>query len=459
MSCYHKKITTLNNQVENLFFELLQVAIGCRKDLSKVPSDREWYALYDLAEKHSVIGVCFAGIERLPKEQHPPMDLLMDWLGQAEYIKTQNEEVNKAIPEVCSRFLDKTSVPRVERQASGFKPVVLKGQGLAQLYNANSDSNSNLGLLRTSGDIDVLIGDCMPSDGLIRKVCEVATANGTEYLHATYHHCDFGKVAGVEVEAHWRASWFYTPWYNRRFQRFCNSSLDSPSTCSGTELSSVSNSSENHSIPTPSLAFNRVYVLVHIYRHLFSEGIGLRQLLDYYMVLRASAVSKVSEFQVSGDDDEKPRNKKQETAEGNPFWPQEKIETMQRLRELGMERFTAAVMWVLGYCFANSNPNSDSNIIGSKQGSLSYQDWMLCEPNEKDGRFLLQEIMVAGNFGKHDDRYARRKDESYPRYALRKVKRNVSLFRFGAWEMIWTPLWRIWHICWWMRRHNKEVRL
>lgn len=47
-------------------------------------------------------------------------------------------------------------------------------------------------------------------------------------------------------------------------------------------------------IPTPIVSFNAVYQLCHIYRHLFDEGIGLRQLLDYYFVLRALHIEQGS---------------------------------------------------------------------------------------------------------------------------------------------------------------------
>ena len=36
----------------------------------------------------------------------------------------------------------------------------------------------------------------------------------------------------------------------------------------------------------PSDEMNRVYMLVHMYRHVFSEGIGLRQMMDYAMLLK-----------------------------------------------------------------------------------------------------------------------------------------------------------------------------
>lgn len=67
---------------EQLFFELIQVAIGNSTCLTQTPTSEDWYALFSLAEKHSLISVCFAGVEKLNiQQQVPPMELLMDWLG------------------------------------------------------------------------------------------------------------------------------------------------------------------------------------------------------------------------------------------------------------------------------------------------------------------------------------------------------------------------------------------
>lgn len=367
--------------VYQLFFELLQVAIGTRDGMSRVPTAEEWYALYDLADKHSVVGFCFGGIEKLAKDARPPRQLFMPWMGEAESVKEQNRTVDTATLTTIARFQD-----------FGYRCCVLKGQALARLYPRPE--------LRASGDIDLLIGDCMPSDEMIKRACEMAVDNRTEYLHATYHHCDYGMVDDTEVEIHWRASWFYTPWYNKRFQRFCHEQCVKSDFITKDELSGIL---------VPSLDFDLVFVLVHVYRHLFNEGIGLRQLLDYYMVQRRLDTSKE--------------------------------ETMRVLRRLGMSRFTAAVMWVM------------------KERLGMTDECLLCEPNEKDGRFLLGEVMQGGNFGQHDERYAQREGESYFKFALRKLRRNMTIFRFGGWEMTFTPLWRFWHIYWWMRKHNEKVKL
>ncbi len=103
-------------------------------------------------------------------------------------------------------------------------------------------------------------------------------------------------------------------------------------------------------------------------------------------------------------------------------------------------RFTAALMWVLKECFGLSDEH------------------LFCEPDEKAGKFLLFEIMEAGNFGQTDDRYARRVGESYFPFAIRKVKRAMKLFEFGPWETICTPFWRVWHVWWWIRKHNQRIK-
>lgn len=398
--------------IHRLFFELLQVAIGTRDVLSCVPTDEEWYALYDLADKHSVTGLCFGAIEKMPREQRPPRALFMPWMGEAEGVKDQNGFVNEAIGETLRCFSKLMDDGLRNDGQTGLKCCVLKGQALARLYPRPE--------LRTSGDIDLLIGDCFPQDALINRVCRMAEENGSDYVHATYHHCDYGKVKDVDVEIHWRASWFYTPWYNKRFQRFCQTECLKP------EFGRMDNA---FGIPVPTQAFDLVFILVHIYRHLFFEGIGMRQLVDYYMVAVHS-----SQTTLSGEGEGM-------SSHGDVNPETSKAETMQLLRHLGMARFTAAMMWIM------------REVLGMDEAHL------LCRPNEKDGRFLLSEVMMSGNFGHHDERYAQREGESYYKFALRKVKRNLKLFRFGGWEMTFTPLWRMWHIYWWMKRHNEKVKL
>lgn len=357
-----------------IFFELIQIAIGKREQLSHNPTEEEWQELYSLAKKQAMVGITFLGVERLSNEQRPPKKILLQWYTATEQIKARSAEMDKKALMVANRFLK-----------DGFCSVILKGQGIAQLYPK--------GEYRTSGDIDIWI-NAQRKD--ITRYLRIYVPN----CEILYHHADFPTIKGLNIEVHIIPSWMNSPFTNRRLQRFFRkrakvlfAETDSPYT----------------ELPVPSLAFNRIYILIHIYRHLFHEGIGLRQLLDYYFVLSKGATEE------------------------------ERKETMSTLRTLKMERFTSAVMWVLQTVF------------------LLEDKFLLTEPKEREGRFLLNEIMLAGNFGHYDERIRRIKNESSLQVFTRRVSRNFRFIRSYPSEVIWSPFFKIWH-WFWRKRMNRNVK-
>ena len=52
-----------------MLFELIQIALGKRESLSHIPTQEEWNRLYAEAQKQSVVGIAFEGVQELPKEQ------------------------------------------------------------------------------------------------------------------------------------------------------------------------------------------------------------------------------------------------------------------------------------------------------------------------------------------------------------------------------------------------------
>ena len=388
-----------------LFFELLQTAIGSRQALTHAPSAEEWSELYALAQKQALTGIAFRGVERLPEGQRPPKPLLMQWYMATEHIKAMNADLDRKALGVAHKFLDE-----------GFPNVILKGQGIARLYRADrltitadardglqtlfatstpdgdtkhytlntATADDKLSTYRTPGDIDIWLHS--KREAILEYV-----RKHVPDCKPVYHHVDFSVVEGLAIEVHFTPSWMNSPVTNRRLQRFF-----------GEHLSSSASSPEE--LPIPSLTFNRVYILVHIYRHLFAEGIGLRQLLDYYFVL----------------------------CQG--FTEEEREETMRTLRSLRMQRFVGAVMWVLKQVFAIDDR------------------YMLIVPDEHEGRFLLDEIMQAGNFGQYDQRLQHQQGESALHWGLRKVKRNFRFVRSYPSEVLWSPLFKLWHY-FWRKRH------
>ena len=392
-----------------LFFELLQVAIGNRKMLTHTPTAEEWSELYTLAQRQTLVGIAFRGIEQLPAAQRPSKALLMQWYMATERIKSLNADLDRKAMMVANRFLEE-----------GFPGLVLKGQGISKLYILRDNDNENinqpfgreklpsastLGVYRTSGDIDIWL------HGKRKDILSYVRHHVPD-CKPVYHHVDFPVVDGLDIEVHFTPSWMNSPVTNRRLQRFFRESAGFNSQtvplfiegrAGRSEAEGVTNVARRQSyseIPSPSLAFNRVYILVHIYRHLFHEGIGLRQLMDYYFVLHQG------------------------------FTEKEREETMRTLRSLKMQRFTAAVMWVL------------QEVYGMESR------YLLTEPNEREGRFLLSEIMLAGNFGQYDERLQHERGEAALHWGLRKIKRNFRFVRSYPSEVLWSPVFKLWHYFW-----------
>lgn len=133
--------------MNKLFFELIRVAIGNQVCLSRTPKVKEWQELYAMAKKQSLVGICFAGVQKLQTQRLAPNSwgdergemLYLQWMGMAAKIQQRNEMLNKKGEELMAQLKD-----------AGMDACILKGQSLAPYYN-------DLAALRQSGDIDVWV--------------------------------------------------------------------------------------------------------------------------------------------------------------------------------------------------------------------------------------------------------------------------------------------------------------
>ena len=370
-----------------LFFELLQIAIGNLSELSRIPTEEEWENLMETAANQSLLGITFAGVNKLPREQWPSKQTLRQWLGRSHLIEQKNALVTEVCVDLCRQF-----------EEDGFKVCVLKGQANHAYYP------SDLANKRSCGDIDlwVIPINSEGKRGRVREVIEYVkekfVLKGLCHLHAI-----IPKVRGIPVEVHFHPSFMNNPIHNKRFQsRFA----DFDKCVCRKEI-------EVGTLPAMSVESDVIFQMNHIYRHLIDEGVGLRQVLDYYFLCN-SFYSNVN------------------TAEK---WADTSRETMIEVRRLGMERFTGALMYVLRVVFGMSDEK------------------MICPACEKDGRFLLSEIMIAGNFGRSDPRMTELETHSsHLGYqisrAWRRIKRNMRFFTSYPGEVFWEPFARIWHFLW-----------
>lgn len=372
------------------FFELLQIAVGNRDKLTRSLSADEWVSLYNMAKTQALVGIGFAGVSKLTQEQIPPTDLLSRWFFEASRIQEKNARLSAECADVCKQL-----------EHDGFDCVVLKGQGNLDAYGGG------LAPYRTPGDIDVWIrpkGEMEFAVSSGRTDAHYETYNGreavveyarmqaratglSEKLLIRYHHVDMPWSCNADVEAHFVPMYLNNPRLNRRLQRFFEKQGEPVINSQG--------------FPVPSASFNAIYQLTHIYKHLFEEGIGLRQLLDYYFVLK-----KLAEC------------------------PGQDVETMRVLKSLHLDKLAAAVMYVLQTVFAMPD------------------EYLICEPDEKEGRWLLNEIMEAGNFGKYDKRKGDLTNESSFHKFIRKTKHSLSLVKHYPHEALWEPGFRLYHFFW-----------
>lgn len=370
------------NTTDKLFFELVRVALGTRKCLSRFPSAVEWGKLYEIARKQSLVGICFAGVQKIQSfetsgtsvctetDERTPCNLTkmeyLRWLGMAVMIQHRNEAVTQRCIDL-QRVLSKDKIPN----------CILKGQGIAKLYG------EQLCHLRQSGDIDVWC------EGGRDQIYKYSMEKLGEISGANYHHIHFPVFEDTEVEMHIYPSFLSSPLRNKRLQDFCK--LYAPCECKTEEIS------------TPSLAFNLVFIMLHCYRHLSGHGVGMRQVMDYYFVLREASL------QLS---------------------PEGKRESVMWIKKLGMERFARALAWVIGYVF-DGDPNSPSFRKGLGEGSFV--------PDEKEGRFLLSEIMQTGNMGHADERVDRSNLNSALGRYIYNFKRDLHVMRICPHEALWEP--------------------
>lgn len=361
--------------MEKKHIGFLRFCIDAKAEIKDEFHDIDWNYMYDFAYRQTLSGILFEGIRRLPAEYAPPRPVLMKWIGISNAIEKQNIIQNRNVQEAVRMF-----------EADGFRCCILKGQGNAAMY-PNPFS-------RMPGDIDIWLSG---NDSEIMRYVR----NKTPDCEFCYHHVEFPPFNNTEIEVHYRPSFMNNPFYNRRLQQWFRDMAEQQ--FGNIVMLPQSDNDEDKGIPVPTYRFNCVFQMSHIYHHVLHEGIGLRQLLDYYFLLKSV---------------ERPD-----------------ADIGRLLRRFGMQGISGAVMYVLKEIFALD------------------EGLMVVPPDEKRGRMLLNEIFISGNFGHHDDR----QKWIYKSQLNRNIGRFVRDFRFVRLypgECLWEPAFRLWHFFW--RMVNKK---
>ena len=370
------------------FFAFQRYCLGYKGNMSKIVARMDWQELYSFASKLALLGLCFEGIERLGKEypeelkQNPiGRELLMNWMGKAQQIRRQNMKVNAVAGKLFAMLRE-----------DGMRCCVLKGQGNALMY-PNPYS-------RTPGDIDVWI------DASRERIMEYTQKKFELGDDIRLQHLET-SLDGVPVELHFFPCSMNNPIYHARLQKWFKRNADLQ--CS--HIVSLPDGAGDIAIPTSS--FNVVYQLCHLYHHFFDEGVGMRQIIDYYYVVISDYLLVINDESLVIRD------------------------TLQReLKHLGLWKFAGAVMYVL------------KEVLGLSE------EKMIVPVDEKRGKLLLAEILDGGNFGRHFSKYARFTHQSMGKKYFLKIWRNMHFVRYYPAEALCEPVFRTWHFFW--RMKNKK---
>ena len=454
-------------------FLFLNYCLGKKVDISKVVANLDWRQLYTFASHQAILGFCFDGINRLGQEypdelkQNPiERELLMTWMGKAQQIRRQNMKVNVVAGKLFSMLRE-----------DGLRCCILKGQGNALMYPKPYSRNP--------GDIDVWVNASR------EDITDYAKRNFYLEDDIRYQHIET-SVDGVPVELHFFPCTMNNPIYNARLQKWFKRNADLQ--CSNV----VSLPDGLGEIAVPTTAFNVIYQLTHLYHHFFDEGIGMRQIIDYFLVvndfsknvflnnksskitpslftLKEGSTSHPDPLTLRGEGGNRPTRCSEplRSKVGGPSKVSPDCAGWDR-RDVSGDTSSVSCSSASGSSITSvrsafTTDSSASTALDVVQRELKYlglwkfagavmyvlkevlglsEDKMIVPVDEKRGRLLLAEILDGGNFGRHFSKYGGFTHQSMGKKYFLKIWRNMHFVRYYPAEALCEPLFRTWHFFW-----------
>ena len=463
-------------------FLFLRYSLGDKVDMSIVVANIDWQQLYSFATKQTIIGICFDGIKRLSEEYTEELkkkpierDLLMTWMGVSQQIRRQNMKVNAVASKLYSMLRE-----------DGLRCCILKGQGNALMYpNAYS---------RNPGDIDVWVNASR------EQITEYAKKHFKLGDDIRYQHIET-SVDGVPVELHFFPCTMNNPIYNARLQKWFKRNAD----LQYSKIVSLPDGIGEIAIPTT--AFNVVYQLTHLYHHFFDEGIGMRQIIDYILVVNDFSKNvflnnDLSNHPVNFSNHPVPLSKEGSTfspspsssgsgdvtapsrcseplrsKDGGPSKVSPDCAGWDRLDAIGASKPSPNCAGWDRLAIEGDNSAGSTTVVTSSastaldvvQKELKYlglwkfagavmyvlhkalglsEEKMIAPMDEKRGKLLLAEILNGGNFGQHFTKYGHFTQQGMAKKYFLKIWRNMHFVRYYPAEALSEPIFRTWHFFW-----------
>lgn len=316
-----------------------------------MPTVTDWPAVKDFAKKQALIGIC------RPQTRPDSLDedLYLQWMVPVYQLERLNLKLTKRIELLFDLF-----------EKDGFPCCLLKGEGNASLYPNP--------LRRVAGDIDLWL--------------DTDEATAYQYVQkqfpdekGTRKHIHFPLFEDGQVDVHVMPLKFYSGIHSIRFRQWVAQNK------ADQFANTIRLHGTSRDICIPTVRFNAVYQLGHMLIHLLDEGMVLRQVVDYFYVLKHLAVTESERAELAGTID-----------------------------SFGMMRFASAIMWI------------ERDVLGLPAGQC------IVEPNKRRGAKLLKDILEGGNFG--EQRRKRRKGKGLYYTGLLAIWRYITLLPIAPREGI-----------------------
>lgn len=348
------------------------------RDTSAIDGDlgaMDWQGLFEFAKRQSISGIISRALiedgNRLTELRsfsgnQPERRLLIQFMAAETIAERRNRMMNEHCVKITDLF-----------RRAGYRSCILKGQGNTLLYPYPWN--------RMAGDIDLWVdGPRWDVFRLVRR----------QFPDAPFkcQHIEYPLWEKAPVEVHFYPMYLECPWHNRVLKRFFREQREQQFA----HLVTLPGTTEPVAVPTP--FFNAIYQLTHINVHVLIEGIGLRQFIDYYYVLR--------------------------------HLPHERHEEVRQwLGRMGLTNLARATMYIV------------HDVLGLPDA------YLYLPPDDRRGRRLMRDIEIGGNFGKYDERMGHI-GEGFWHRQVRKLIKNGSFVRDYPAEELSEPFFRIWHWTW-----------
>ena len=346
------------------YLDFIRFAIGSLPDVPGSAKEIDWADFFEFCLRQGIVGIVFDGVER--SGLTVPRGVLFQWIGIVENIKATN------------LMLDQRSERMSHFWASrGYRSCILKGQANATMYPKPQ--------LRSPGDIDIWVDEPKCLEVNVEKIIQIAQSKAPDGLFSL-HHVTMPVYDDTSVEVHYRPVFLDNWWKDRKLQKYINKVRDAQF---GNEVTLNDGASKVNRLTDE---FNAVFLLLHMWHHLLSTRNNLKQLIDYYYLLKRG------------------------------FSNEQKEKIGKLFHEFGVQKYARGIMWI------------EQSVLGLEK------QYLLVEPDNKVGQLLLNEMM----------RYGEKFDENQGKLKILMdcVTGNNTLFRQFPSPVVIAPIYLVWHQWW-----------